>query len=129
MQTRAHFLAKYGNIVDNPKVGADLTEGYWRPGNGAPFLELVERLTGKPLSADAWVAGLVEDLGAKVQQEHKEYVLAVKGGRRVPLEDVDLGMQILVVDGDDLICDSAQGGLGAVCTQFQSWVAEKAAAH
>lgn len=40
------------------QVGKDLTEGYWQPGNSEPFLGLVEKLTGSPLSADAWVASL-----------------------------------------------------------------------
>lgn len=57
-QTRAHFLRKYGSLVDRPEIGRDLTEVYWRPGNTEPFLELVERLTGSALSADAWVAHL-----------------------------------------------------------------------
>lgn len=122
-QTRAHFLRKYGALVDRPEVGAraytpcatashvrpdfksrvelgvlgnasshhnlvqqlikqltmletvadgllsllgqvgrDLAEVYWRPGNTEPFLGLVERLTGAPLSADAWVAQLQRPL-------------------------------------------------------------------
>ena len=44
-QTRAHFMQKYGNIVDNPQIGKDLTEVYWLPGNGEGFLALVEKLT------------------------------------------------------------------------------------
>jgi len=28
---------------------------YWQPGNGEAFLDLVEKLTGKPLTGDAWV--------------------------------------------------------------------------
>jgi len=39
-------------------VGKDLEEIYWRPGNGAAFLELVQQLTAEPLSADAWVSRL-----------------------------------------------------------------------
>lgn len=37
------------------QIGKDLTNVYWRPGNGEPFLGLVQRLTGAPLTADAWV--------------------------------------------------------------------------
>ena len=44
------------------QVGRDLTEVYWRPGNTEPFLGLVQRLTGAPLSADAWVAQLQRPL-------------------------------------------------------------------
>jgi hypothetical protein len=54
-QTRAHFRARYGHILDNPRIGADLTEQYWRPGNAITFLEYVRRLTNAPLSADALV--------------------------------------------------------------------------
>lgn len=43
-------------------MGRDLAEVYWRPGNTEPFLGLVERLTGAPLSADAWVAQLQQPL-------------------------------------------------------------------
>merc|ERR1719262_2104033 len=44
-QTRAYFLAQ-GPIVDNPAIGPALTEKYWKPGNSAMFLDLVEGLTG-----------------------------------------------------------------------------------
>jgi hypothetical protein len=40
------------------QVGAALSEVYWRPGNSAAFLDLVQQLTGAPLTADAWVAEL-----------------------------------------------------------------------
>lgn len=33
------------------QVGKDLMDVYWRPGNGAMFLDLVQQLTGKPLAA------------------------------------------------------------------------------
>merc|ERR550514_439996 len=49
-QTRAHFLETEGYIVDNPKVGPTLTQAYWQPGNSASFLDLVQGLTGKPLT-------------------------------------------------------------------------------
>ena len=64
-QTRAHFLAQ-GPIVDNAAVGAALAESYWRPGNSAQFLDLVQGLTGAPLTGAAWIAALEEDLAAKV---------------------------------------------------------------
>lgn len=28
-QTRAYFLQKYGRIVDEPRVGAELAQAYW----------------------------------------------------------------------------------------------------
>jgi oligoendopeptidase F len=55
-QTRDYFFTKYGHIIDNPNVGPELAAGYWAPGNSVSFMDLVERVTGKPFSADAIVA-------------------------------------------------------------------------
>ena len=64
--TRAYFKAKYVQIVDNKAVGSDLAQSYWKPGNSEMFLDVVEKLTGKPLSADAWVAELNQPVSDKV---------------------------------------------------------------
>merc|ERR1719162_16290 len=61
-QTRKYFLDKHKTIVDNPIVGPTLTEKYWKPGNSEMFLDLVQKLTGKPLTGDDWVAVLKEPL-------------------------------------------------------------------
>ena len=61
-QTRAHIEARDGYIVDNPAVGPTLTAAYWQPGNSEPFLGLVERLTGSPLTAGDWVGALEKGL-------------------------------------------------------------------
>uniref|UniRef100_A0A7S1JHP8 Peptidase M3A/M3B catalytic domain-containing protein n=1 Tax=Eutreptiella gymnastica TaxID=73025 RepID=A0A7S1JHP8_9EUGL len=124
-QTRAHFLSVYGTIVDNPNVGRDLTQRYWRPGNGTPFLDLVKGLTGKSLAADAWVKALGEDLEHKLTSEKAEYEKGVAAGARVKLEDADLGMRVLIKDGDDVVCDSNDAGLGALCSKFSAWVGAK----
>jgi len=50
-QTRKQFLDKYGSLTDNPNIGPELSEVMWRLGNSEAFLDLVERLTGSPLSS------------------------------------------------------------------------------
>ena len=65
------------------QVGQDLEEVYWRPGNGAAFLDLVQQLTGQPLTADAWVSKLRESVADVVQQEEKEYEQAVQEGPKI----------------------------------------------
>lgn len=67
-------------MVCGVQVGKDLTDVYWRPGNGAMFLDLVEQLTGKPLAADAWVARLQRDTQALMEREKEQYEAAVKAG-------------------------------------------------
>eukprot|EP00877_Chromochloris_zofingiensis_P006150 jgi/Chrzof1/1789/Cz10g21060.t1 len=126
-QTRDYFKAQYGAIVDNPKVGEALTNVYWRPGNGAMFLDLVQQLTGAPLSADAWVARLNTPLADCLTREKQEYEEAVKAGPKYPPgAGFDMGMHVRLVDGDDIIADSEQdGGLEQACAKFKSWVRNK----
>ncbi len=57
---------------------------YWRPGNGASFLDLVQKLTGEPLTGDAWVAALQESTPEKVAAQKKAYEAALKTGPAIP---------------------------------------------
>jgi len=125
-QTRAHFLKTYGTIVDNPKVGADLASVYWAPGNSEAFMDLVEKLTGKPLAADDWVGRLGETAQQVLADEKKDYDAAVAVGPKfLPGSTVDLDMRILLVDGDDVISDSSTAGLAAACTAYAQWLDAK----
>ena len=60
-----------------------MEEGYWRPGNGAAFLDLVQQLTGQPLSADAWVEQLKEPVASLLQTEEQDYKQAVQQGPKL----------------------------------------------
>ena len=62
------------------QVGRKLAEVYWKPGNGVQFLDLVESMTGAPLTGEAWVAALREPLEDKVASEKS----AFKAGLKVP---------------------------------------------
>ena len=123
-QTRAHFLRKYGNIVDNPAVGPDLTKTYWEPGNGEAFLDLVAELTGAPLSSDGWIAELEEDLEARVARERKEYEEATAAGPRIPpdTEEVDLAMRIRLVHGDTVVSSTEADGFGGAQRKFKEFI-------
>ena len=130
-QTRAFFLAKYGDagIVDNPNVGPELEQNYWRAGSGDPgFLAMVRDLTGAPLSHDAWVDSLGKTVADLIAEEKAEYEKAVAAGPATARDSsVDLGMRALFVHGDDTIADSAaeaNGYLGA-CATFKRWVNDK----
>ena len=113
-------------IVDNPAVGEALADVYWRPGNSVPFLDLVEKLTGKPLSGDPWLAALAVPLEDHVAAERADYDAFVGGAKANG--PVDLDMKILVVDGDELVADSeALGSFEAACAKFEAWVASRAA--
>jgi len=126
--TRAHFLQDGKRIVDNPEVGKALTEAYWEAGNSEMFLDLVQALTTKPLSCDAWVADLEQDLEDKIVAEKADYEWAI--APRQELKSVDLDMRMRVLDGDEILADSERdGGFLAACSAFEEKVkARKAAA-
>ena len=122
--------------VDNPKVGPTLRDSYWRPGNSEQFLDLVRNLTTKPLTGDAWVDMLKQEVPALLAEEKVAYDAAVaqaKGscdiaGKRQKAE-IDLGMRIKIVDGDAVIADTEQdGGFLATCDKFEKYIRGRFAA-
>mmetsp|Transcript_76511 Transcript_76511/g.234172 ORF Transcript_76511/g.234172 Transcript_76511/m.234172 type:complete len:647 (-) Transcript_76511:63-2003(-) len=125
-QTRAHFLKGGGHIVDNPEVGKALCESYWKPGNSAAFLELVEGLTGKPLTGASWVAELEKPIEHLIKEERADYDAGVAATRaRLGADEarVDLGMKVRIVDGDEVIADSeAAGSFEAMCQIFGEYI-------
>jgi hypothetical protein len=53
-------------------VGAALTEAYWKPGNSSQFLDLVQGLTGKPLTGAAWIESLqASDSSSTLNEAHE----------------------------------------------------------
>jgi hypothetical protein len=85
----------------------------------------VENLTGKPLSHDAWVKELGEDVEDVVKSEREAYEKAIAEGAAGG--DVDLDMRMLFVHGDEVIADSAENNQGFLkaCGQFKNWIHEK----
>ena len=127
-QTREYFKQKYGYIVDNPNIGPTLTKAYWECGNSLPFLQLVNDLTGKELSGEAWVAALQQDLEEHIAEEKKEYDEMIKKcENEEKSDDIDLSMTIKFIDGDEVIADSSSSGLLGACKQFEQFVAARTA--
>jgi len=123
--TRAFLMERDGYIVDNPKVGPTLREAYWKPGNSEMFLDRVARLTGTPLTGEAWVAMLREDVDELLANEKPAYEEAVAGaaaahGKRHKAAPIDLNMRIKIIDGDDVLADTqADGGFLETCAKFE----------
>lgn len=129
-QTREYFKQKYGYIVDNPNIGPTLTKAYWECGNSLPFLQLVNDLTGKELSGEAWVAALQQDLEEHIAEEKKEYDEMIKKcENEEKSDDIDLSMTIKFIDGDEVIADSSSSGLLGACKQFEQFVAARTAKY
>jgi len=126
-QTREFFLERDGFVVDNPKIGPTLAKNFWRPGNSEPFLDLVQKCTGRPLSGEAWIAALRRDVGELVDAEKEAYENArAEAEGSVPTEEIDLDMRISIVDGDDVLADTAEdGSFLATCAKFEKYVRER----
>lgn len=132
-QNRAAFRKMLGvhDLADRPEVGAWLADGYFQWGNTRGFLPLVERLTGSPLSADAWVAELDTDVEEAVARQKEDYDNALAaGGAKFktgdPRVEEALRMRVVLAHGAETIADSAvDGGLGGACNKFSKWVRAK----
>lgn len=120
-QTRDYFLQRDGHLMDNPRIGPDLTRSYWRPGNSRAFLNLVADLTGKPFSARATVELVeqpVEDVlaGADRQIDRIDSVPPFDG-------PVSLGAVIRVVHGDLVVTSTeTEGGFDDMAESFGEWI-------
>lgn len=123
-QNRQYFLNKYGSIVDNLRVGEELTNAYWKPGNSKPFLDLVEEMTGKPLTSKAWVNELACPVSEKIAKERHEYDSAVRGTLDAPARSADdLNMVLEICHGDDVIASSeGKTGLVGACDTFAAYI-------
>jgi oligoendopeptidase F len=126
-QTREFFLKRDGFIADNPNVGPTITEAYWKPGNSEPFLGLVENLTGSPLTGQAWINDLKKSVDDLLEEEKASYDKKRAECATAPsCEDIDLNMRIRIVDGDDVISDTAEdGSFLATCKKFEEYVQKR----
>ena len=119
-QTRAYFLEKYGYICDNPNIGPELENGYWKSGNSVPFMTLVERLTGKPFSADALVAHSNRTISEAITEAKR----LVEHSHTSPQQKdhTDLGASIKVIHGNEEIAKFSNGDFARANEKFEMWV-------
>ncbi len=126
-QTRAFFTERDGFLVDNPKIGPDLRDAYWKPGNSHTFKVFVESLTGAPVTA----RHLAEHVNRTVEQALTDSRKAWDGEAELPRfsEEVDLCASIRVAHGNETVADYASGDFSAFSGAFENWIAAKVAAN
>jgi hypothetical protein len=120
-QTRAFFTKRDGYLLDNPHIGRDLAEHYWKPGNSRTFLSLVESLTGTPFSAKS----LVEQSNRDVRQALDEASRALARESELPraTEPIDLGAKISLIHGDEVIASNHGGeSFDVLARTFAQWI-------
>lgn len=118
-QTKSYLLEKHGTIVDNPKIGPELSAAYWEPGNSTSFLNYIKSLTGKELSSDA----LANQINMSVEDKIAFSKVAIEKLAATPKlnEQVQLNCDLSIVHGDEIIWegnkDYEDGALA-----YQNWI-------
>jgi hypothetical protein len=119
-QTRAHFLARDGQLTDNPRIGPELAQAYWAPGNKVSHDETLVALTGSPLSAEALIAEANRGADEVVAAARDAWTRGCEASERdLP---VDLDARVRVVHGRELICDTADMSFEAAAAVFDAWI-------
>jgi Zn-dependent oligopeptidase len=119
-QTRDFFRARDGHLVDDPRIGSDLREHYWRPGNSQSFDALVRGLVGAPLGAQAMadsVTGTTDEALARATERIER--LAEVPEHAGPVE---LNGRVRVVHGRETVAELEPGGFEAFADAFAAWV-------
>ncbi|HCM39211.1 MAG: peptidase M3 [Bdellovibrionales bacterium GWC1_52_8] len=118
-QTRSHFLKKYGYLADNPKIGPDLAQHYWAPGNSLSHKETVKNLTGKTLSGRELAEYCNQDndeLWAETQSKIDSALV-----RGATPTTGDLNAKIRIVHGAEQIANNEETMEG-MWRHFAEWV-------
>ncbi|MCA9751967.1 MAG: peptidase M3 [Gemmatimonadetes bacterium] len=121
-QTRAHFRRKYGHLLDNPAIGRDLSEIYWRPGNSRGFLDLVAEMTGEPFSADALVEEVSRPADHAVKQARQDYELS--DSRPAAVAEPELECRLRIVHGREVVVEEGETPLRAAA-RFRDWIRQR----
>ncbi|MBW5833447.1 M3 family metallopeptidase [Yersinia enterocolitica] len=114
-QTRAFFLKRDGYLTDNPAIGPDLAEHYWRPGNSVSHDETLRSLTGEGFNPDYLAKVCNQTVEEAWREAQKTIELAAI--RPQPTADFDLNVTLRVVDGDEQLADNLPGD-EAMCRTF-----------
>lgn len=124
-QTRHFFLNRDGHLVNNPKIGPDLAEHYWRPGNSRRFGEFIEGLTGNLVSA----APLADRVNRTTEQaiEDARAKIARLGDIAAYDSPIDLNATIRVMHGTELVAGGEGQTFAETAAAFDRWVNELAA--
>lgn len=124
-QTRAFFLRRDGHLVDNPRIGPDLAQHYWQPGNSRTFGEFIAELTGEPLTADY----LAREATRSVDEALMEAKAAIAKLDSVPpfAGHIELDAAVRMVHGREEIASTATAGFDQVAERYAAWIDELAA--
>ncbi len=117
-QWREYFFKKYGYIVDNSKVGKEMTN-VWKHASIYKARELIKKATGKALSADAFIKDVTKSLDDILKNAKKKIARLEK----VPLytKPVHLNAKISIIHGKEKIADNRKS-FEDMEGKFRKWI-------
>ena len=123
-QTRRFFERRDGALIDNPNIGRDLAEHYWKPGNARTFPDMIQGLTGKPFGAEATVEMVNKPLEAALAEV--DQASARNHGAAAAPRKVDLDAIVRIAHGDEIIASTENGkSFDEVERDFAEWLGTK----
>ncbi|HKP95728.1 MAG TPA: M3 family metallopeptidase [Fibrobacteria bacterium] len=124
-QTRRFFLKRDGVLVDNPNIGRDLAEHYWKPGNARTFPDMIQGLTGQPFGAEATVEMVNKPLAEALAEV--DQAAARNAAPASVAAPVDLDAVIRIVHGDEVIASNENGeSFDSIERRFSEWLLKNA---
>jgi Zn-dependent oligopeptidase len=119
-QWREYFYKKYGYIVDNPKVGKEMTK-VWKYGSIYKSGKLVEIATGKKLSANAFIKSVTKTADEIIKEAKKKIARLAK----VPeyKKPIKLNASITMVHGKQKIADNKKS-FEDMEMKYRKWILE-----
>ncbi|MFB2862908.1 M3 family metallopeptidase [Aeromonas sp. MdU4] len=118
-QTRAYFLKRDGYLTDNPRIGPDLADHYWGPGNGMSHDETLCSLTGEGFSAVPLAEAC--NLSAAESWQQAQACMAAAQQRPTAGAGSPLDAHIRVVHGAELIADNRESE-SRMLADFEAWI-------
>ena len=117
-QWREYFYKKYGHIVDNPKVGKEMTK-MWTYASSETFSDCVKMATGKKLSAKPYISSITTPLPTALKKAKKR----IKDLEKVRpyTKTIDLGAEIKMVHGKKTIATN-KNGFEAMTKKYAAWL-------
>lgn len=118
-QWRKYFYTKYGHIVDNTKVGKEMTK-VWKLGASKTFREFVILATGKKLSAKPYIESVTKTLPKTLKDAEKK----IKVMEKVSMykKPINLNASIAMVHGKKKIADNKKS-FEAMAAKYKKWLA------
>jgi len=117
-QWRDYFYKKYEYIVDNPKVGKEMTK-MWTYGSSKTFSDCVKIATGKKLSATAYI----NNVTASEKSTLRKATARIQRLEKVPLykKDIKLDAEIKMVHGKQTIATNKKG-FSTMTNKYAMWL-------